>query len=456
PAERRGLPLGIVGAVQELGSVLGPLYGAVVLALADWRMIFWLNMAVGLVLCAAILTLRQAAATRPRPASRRGMPDVIGVALALVALTCMVLVMLRPDELVTDLRYGPAFFSVVGESPWGTRIGLVFFAIVIAFVVWELLARRPLVDFRSWAETARRTDVWGAALLALALGGVIVTFASADPERSAISEAGWWLLPASALCLGLFAWRQRHARYPLVPGAAVAATPAWGAIVVSFFTGAALIAALVDIPFFARLTAYQDSQLDAALVLVRFLIALPIGAVLGGWLTRRMSAATITAVSMLIAAGGFCWMATWGDDALDHWTATIPLVLCGLGFGVAIAPVNAALLASTRSDVHGVASALLVVARMVGMLVGISALTTIGLSRFYAVSDDIPPASQVCGGDQTSCDAYDALFVEAGLAQLEAVFLGAAGCAAIAALTAVVVFRGARTREVPLAETIAP
>src|SRR6476619_8059149 len=57
PADRRGVPLGVVGAVQELGSVLGPLFGALVLAVADWRAIFLVNLAVGLVLAAAIRTL---------------------------------------------------------------------------------------------------------------------------------------------------------------------------------------------------------------------------------------------------------------------------------------------------------------------------------------------------------------------------------------------------------------
>ena len=43
PAGRRGVPLGVVGAVQELGSVLGPVLGAAVLVVADWRAIFWLG-----------------------------------------------------------------------------------------------------------------------------------------------------------------------------------------------------------------------------------------------------------------------------------------------------------------------------------------------------------------------------------------------------------------------------
>src|SRR5689334_12877562 len=55
PPEKRGLPLGIVGAVQELGSVLGPIYGALILTAGTWRHIFWVNAAVGLLLAAGMV-----------------------------------------------------------------------------------------------------------------------------------------------------------------------------------------------------------------------------------------------------------------------------------------------------------------------------------------------------------------------------------------------------------------
>ena len=127
-------------------------------------------------------------------------------------------------------------------------------------------------------------------------------------------------------------------------------------------------------------------------------------------------------------------MAGWGFESLQHLSSSAVLALTGLGFGLALAPVNAALLASTDDAVHGVTSALLVVSRMVGMLVGISALTTIGLRRYYAVEAGIPSPNDVCGGGKTRCAAYTRLIEQAGIEQLQAIFLGAAVCAVVAAV----------------------
>ena len=168
----------------------------------------------------------------------------------------------------------------------------------------------------------------------------------------------------------------------------------------SFFVGAALIAALVDIPIFARITVAEGSQIKAALVLLEFLVALPVGALVGGVLTRRLPAGILAAVGHDPRRRRFL-----ADGRLGPGVAGAPVVLGragrrpGFGFGLALAPVNAALLASTADSVHGVTSALLVVSRMVGMLVGISALTTIGLRRYYAVEADIPSPNEVCGGE---------------------------------------------------------
>ncbi len=443
PPSRRGVPLGVVGAVQELGSVLGPVYGAVVLALAQWQAIFALNLAVGLVLAAALARLR----AEPHPGARAAPArrDGIGLALLLLALVALVLAMVQPPRLASDVTLGLAFVPVAGDSRWLSPVGLAAVVLGVALLVRCLTATRPLVDVRSWTRTARSADLPGATLLALALAGVILAFATADPEVSVFSPAGPWLLAGSAVAAVLFVVHVRRAEDPLVPRAAFAATPAWGSLLVSLFVGASLIAALVDIPIFARVTVYPDSQLDAAFVLVRLLVALPVGALLGGLLVRRVPAGPVTAVGMLLCAASFTGMAGWGLTTLHDPLATVPLVAAGLGFGLALAPVNAALLASTDAAVHGVTSALLVVSRMVGMLVGISALTTIGLRRYYAVQVDLPPPSDVCRAS-TQCAAYTRMLKEAGLEQLHTVFVGAAVCALLAAVVALVTFRSARTR----------
>jgi hypothetical protein len=302
-----------------------------------------------------------------------------------------------------------------------------------------------MLDWRRWPNLAHQADLLGALLLCAGLGAVILTFASAEPETAAISPSAPILLPIAAVAFIAFALRQRFARHPLLPRGAFDQRPAWGALVVSFLIGASLIAALVDIPFFARLTIHRDSQVDAAMVLVRFLIALPVGALIGGLLLRLIRPTWLTAVGMAISTAAFAHMATWGENALRHEGELLSLVGGGLGFGLAIAPVNAALLNHTDDDVHGVASGMLIVARMVGMLVGISALTTVGLRAFYRASAAIPPIQELCGAP-VACSAYRDAIRDAGIAQLHAVFVGAAVCSALAALAALVLLRPIRTR----------
>ncbi len=444
PPRRRGVPLGVVGAVQEFGTVAGPVLGAVVLAFGTWRTIFWVNLAAALLLAAAIRSVG-AGFDRPRPARP---VDWLGGLLATAVVAVLLLVMVQPTGLTAGVSTGLAFLPLAGSSRWLSPLALTALVLALLLLARCLTARAPLLDLRAWRALAKELDVWGAALLSLALAGVIVAFATADPQVQVLSPAGPWLLLGSAAAVTAFWRRNRTVGNPLVPPRALSATPAWGSMVVSFFVGSALVAALVDIPIFARITVHTDSQLGAALVLVRFLVGLPVGAFLGGWLTHRLPAGVVTAAGMASSCAGFAWMSQWGLESLRSPVATVPLLLGGVGIGLALAPVNAALLAATDGTVHGVASALLVVARTVGKLVGISALTTLGLRRFYAAQRDLPAPRDVCPDGSSRCTEFTRLLQEAGLTQLQTIFLGAAACCAVAGLVALVVFRQADTRGV--------
>lgn len=420
PPERRGTPLGVVGAVQELGSVLGPLLGAAVLAVADWRAIFWLNVVLGIVI-AGVMVLTGGREARPQ---LRVVPTV----LALATIGSGWLTLVAPASLADDVTLGIPFVPFIGTDRLATPMG-----VLTAVLLLATLATSPLSS-GSFLAAWRRVDLLGAFCIAVALGSLVLTFASADPEREVVGPWGWALVPLGLVAVAAYLWRHLTARDPLVPRGVMATGPTGGrsmvlpSLLVSVLVGVALVGLVVDIPVLARLT-MTGSQTVAALVLVRFLVAVPVGAFVGGALLHRFGPAVVAATGLTLAGAGLLVMSGWGHGSLQSWSATPVLVLVGLGLGLPIAPVNAAALASTRNDAHGVVSSLVVLARMVGMVVGLGLLTAIGLYRYYRTVAALP--------DQSDTAALAA----AGVVQVQTVFVGGAFAAFVAAVLALALGR---------------
>ena len=458
PADVRSLPLGVIGGVQELGSVLGPLYGGLILTISSWQTIFWLNLPVAAALALGLVASGRsgaAAASAPIPRARL---DRVSLVLAGVALVAGCLAIAAPSPLRDSDTLGVAY-SALGGMVWLTPIALVAAGAAVALIVWELRGHdttRGLIAIRHLPALGAAVDWPGAVLLGIALSTVIVSFSAEDPTTGAISPAALWLLPLGALSAACFVIRERRARHPLIAAAELRSPGAYGALLANLAVGAALMAALLDIPVLARATVDPNSQLGAALVLLRLLVGVPIGAVAGGWLSQRIGNRLVAGTGMAITAAAFLAMTFWTATTLADpfgpgWLHPSDPVLfaCGLGFGLAIAPVNASMLASVREHLHGLASALVVVARMIGMLVGISILTAVSLRIFYTTASAFPPAQALCPQSPLNCAAYERDVTSAIVTELRAVFLGASICAGIAAILAAVLLRGRHERPVP-------
>jgi MFS family permease len=311
--------LGGIGAAQELGSVLGPLYGIfIVFLFHDWRYVFWIN-----------------------------------VPLTLIAM---------------------------------------------AMIQFSLPSRER-------TEEPEKIDVVGGLLLAVALGLAVIGLYNPQPDgKQVLPSYGLPLVLGAVVAAVAFVLWERYSRTRLIEPTGVHFRPFLAALGASIAAGAALMVTLVDVELFGQGVLQMD-QTQAAGLLLWFLIALPIGAVVGGWLAVKAGDRAMTCIGLLIAAYGYWLIHYWRQDVMDQQhnvfgLFSLPamhadLFLAGLGLGLVIGPLSSAALRVVPAAQHGIASASVVVARMTGMLIGIAALSAWGLYRFNQIlaglSAAIPP-----------------------------------------------------------------
>jgi MFS family permease len=293
-------------------------------------------------------------------------------------------------------------------------------------------------------------DFQSAGLLGLGLGLLVVALYPDDPAHRATSGLFIPLGILSLLVLALYGWRQVHALEPLIPRQLLRSPRFAGVTAANLLIGAALMVALLDVPILGRLVFNLD-QLAAGLLLTQFLIGVPVGAIVGGILAGRLGMRWTALAGTLLAAAAFVQMSTWqaGELALrtgPFRTADLALAACGLGFGIVIAPLAATVLQLTRAEHHGLAASLVVLARVMGMLVGLSALTAFGLFRFRQILG----TPQLTEPDlRARLEHLDRLVAAAFLQEYREIFTIAAALCILAATVIFITIRGESSTAAP-------
>jgi EmrB/QacA subfamily drug resistance transporter len=316
PEGRRARALGTLGAIETMGWVWGPLYGAMLVRLLSWQWQFWLNIPLAIVgLTASWWALAEH--DRPKHGARI---DWIGATLLTITLVSLNMALLGSAEIqsVNGLQ------ELTGEGP----------------------------DLR-------------------------------------------WLYLVALVAGALFVWQQRHSSHPLVDRRLFRGRTVLVALFVNFVVGAGLVIAMVDVPLFINSV---EIDLDRAAVISGVILsaltaAMAIASYVGGRMTERTWFKPPVLLGMAMASAAYAWMgATWSADT-SYPVFAVQLALLGAGFGLTVAPTTNAVVDNAPADQRGAAASVVMVVRLLGLSVGLSALTAWGLARFNDLRStiELPP-----------------------------------------------------------------
>ena len=292
-------------------------------------------------------------------------PERRGIALGLVAASAEAGSVLGP-------LYGGAIIEWIGWR-W-----IFWLDVPQSFILIALLAILP-----NAANPSAKMDYFGA----LALGGALTVLTIGLSQRSIFS--GESFVPFLMLGLGVLLVLvlivvERRAVQPLLASFLYTSKAFVSSNVTQFLVGVALIISLVSVPLMAS-TVMEKKAWESALHLVRLTAAIPVGAVVGGYIMRWTGVRPVCVTGLAFMGAGLLIMSSWGTE-VEELRLSAPLAVAGLGFGLVIPPISVSALSAAPSHYWGAAASLVTASRMVGMALGLAALSAWGIERFYSLT----------------------------------------------------------------------
>ena len=279
---------------------------------------------------------------------------------------------------------GPLVSTVAPSWRWvfyiNVPIGLC--ALVIAWAAssgWDTI-RQP-----------SRLDLRGAVLFTVAIASILAgttLIGNTDEVFGVPTNVAVGGLIGIGLVAGVLAvWHGLHRPLPFLDPRLFADRVFSSAALISLLTGYGLATAIVGGAVFVDRVLYGGPE-EQRVVLGAIAATMAVGALASGFMARLISPRLLTIVGLALGAGGLAWMSTANPDTSIPTFAAAGAVF-GLGFGLTVTPRSTAAVEAAGKAAFGAASATVTVARMIGMAVGMAALTAYGSTTITRVSNEI-------------------------------------------------------------------
>ena len=273
--------------------------------------------------------------------------------------------------------FGPFYGAVVAQFlgwPWIFWINIPL-SLIIAGIVFMNPGPRP--------QGKGKTDYLGGLLLAAGLAFFSIGVSRQTTQPYYLAYLLGFIFVALVFFV-LFALRIMRSPEPIIEISMFRSRTFTASNVTNLLVGGALIIAMVNIPLMSD-TILGASALEGGLRLLRFTIVLSLGAVAGGFLCKRIGYRVTTILGLVLAGAGFFLLSRWNLTIADP-LMTIDLAICGLGFGLVISPLGTAAINTVREEQKGIASSMVVMMRMIGMIIGLSVITAWGMDQFHLMT----------------------------------------------------------------------